>query len=342
MNISKSEFGTTADGSVFSRYTLKNASGASITVTDYGCRLIHIMVPDKQGSLTDVCLNYDTGEQYLQDSLSMGAIVGRCANRIDKGRFTLNGREYQLSTNSGPHHLHGGNAGFSQHVWSTHIQDDRITFSRISPDGEEHYPGNLSVSVTYIWSEDNELFIDYEASCDQDTPFSITSHAYFNLNGQGDSDVSTHELLIEADEITELNAELIPTGTILPVDHTPFDFRALTRLGEGLKTSHPQLQITGTYDQNFVIKEDGFREAAILQSPKTGIRMTCFTDQKGMQLYVPWRMAKECPGEAAQRLYYAVCLETQSFPNAVNIPDFPSMILHAGEAYHSRTMYHFS
>lgn len=342
MTITKNTFGTTEGGAEFSTYTIVNSSGASVTVSDYGCRLISIKVPDKQGELKDVCLKYPDSSYYLKDNISMGAVVGRCANRIDKGHFVLNGKEYQLAINNGPNHLHGGPTGFGQRIWDTTIQEDSIIFSRFSPDGEENYPGNLNVSVTYTWSEDNELSIIYDASCDQDTPFSVTSHGYFNLNGEGFSDVSDHELRIDADYITELNPTQIATGVLLPVENTPFDFRTMKPVVQDILTPHPQLAIGHTYDQNFVLNGDGLREAAVLQSKKSGIRMTCFTDQPGVQLYVPCFIPQDKKSEDTPPMYCAVCLEAQHFPNAVNIPEFPSVILHPEEKYHSKTLYHFS
>ena len=183
MKITKNEFGMTKDNQPISLYTIENASGASVTLSDYGCRIIKIMVPNKEGKLTDVILGLMNADEYLADDASLGAVVGRCANRIAKGHFTLNDKEYNLAINNGPNHLHGGPTGFAQRVWTGKVTDDKVTFTRISPDGEEGYPGNLTVSVTYGWSEDNELSIVYEASCDQDTVFSVTSHGYFNLNG---------------------------------------------------------------------------------------------------------------------------------------------------------------
>lgn len=342
MTITKNAFGTTEGGAEFSTYTIENSSGASVTVSDYGCRLISIKVPDKQGELKDVCLKYPDSSYYLKDNISMGAVVGRCANRIDKGRFTLNGKEYQLAINNGPNHLHGGPTGFGQRIWDTTIKDDAIVFSRLSPDGEENYPGNLNVMVTYTWSEDNELAIIYDANCDQDTPFSVTNHAYFNLNGENFSDVSEHELRIDADYITELNPTQIATGVLLPVENTPFDFRTMKSIGQDILVEHPQLAIGHTYDQNFAINGDGLREAAVLQCKKSGIRMTCFTDQPGVQLYVPCFIPQKGNNDNNSPLYCAVCLETQHFPNAVNIPEFPSVILHPEEKYHSTTLYHFS
>lgn len=199
MKITKNEFGMTKDNQPISLYTIENASGASVTLSDYGCRIIKIMVPNKEGKLTDVILGLMNADEYLADDASLGAVVGRCANRIAKGHFTLNDKEYNLAINNGPNHLHGGPTGFAQRVWTGKVTDDKVTFTRISPDGEEGYPGNLTVSVTYGWSEDNELSIVYEASCDQDTVFSVTSHGYFNLNGEGNGTVLDQELRIDAD-----------------------------------------------------------------------------------------------------------------------------------------------
>ena len=213
MKITKNEFGMTKDNQPISLYTIENASGASVTLSDYGCRIIKIMVPNKEGKLTDVILGLMNADEYLADDASLGAVVGRCANRIAKGHFTLNDKEYNLAINNGPNHLHGGPTGFAQRVWTGKVTDDKVTFTRISPDGEEGYPGNLTVSVTYGWSEDNELSIVYEASCDQDTVFSVTSHGYFNLNGEGNGTVLDQELRIDADAITELNDKTVAKGT---------------------------------------------------------------------------------------------------------------------------------
>lgn len=343
MKITKKEFGITDDNQAFSLYTIENTSGASVTVSDYGCRLIRLEVPDKKGVLTDVSLGYNDASAYAHDQASLGAVVGRCANRIAKGHFTLNGNEYQLALNNGPNHLHGGPGGFGQRVFLAKISDDKVIFSRTSPDGEEGYPGNLQFSVTYGWSEDNELSITYEATCDTDTVFSVTSHGYFNLDGVNAENALDHELRIYSDSITAVDSTMAANGKILPVEGTPFDFREMKRIGQDITADHQQLALTGTYDQNFIINGDGLREAAVLQSRKSGIRMTCFTDQPGLQVYVPTG-ALPFPGKNGSDYpaFSSVCLETQQFPNAVNIPEFPSVILRAGETYRSKTLYHFS
>ncbi len=343
MKISKSTYGTTAQGASVSRYRIENESKASVTVSDYGCRLMQITVPDRRGQMTNVCLELSDLNEYLNDDASLGVVAGRCANRIANGRFTLNGKTYTLSRNNGPNHLHGGPTGFGRRIWDGKISGDTVVFSRLSPDGEEGYPGNLNVSVTYGWSDCNELSILYEASCDADTVFSVTSHGYFNLDGAGSPTVLNHELSIDSDFFTEIDNTQIPTGRILPVADTPLDFRSFKTIGADINAENSQLAITGTYDHNLVLNGDGFRRAAILQSKNSGIRMTCLTDQPALQLYVPnqsiHRTGKD---RCAYPAFSSVCLETQHYPDSVHHPDFPSVILKAGETYQTRTIYRFS
>ncbi len=343
MNIIKSEYGFTNDGTPISLYRIENASGASVTVSDYGCRLISIYVPNNKGQLIDVCLGLRDASQYLEDDASVGAVVGRCANRIAKGHFTLNEESYQLAINNGPNHLHGGPTGFATRVWNTVVADDKVIFSRTSVDGEEGYPGNLKVSVTYAWSEDNELSILYEADSDKDTVFNITSHGYFNLDGQGSDSVLAHELQIDADTITEIDSTQIPTGNIISVENTPFDFREFKTLGADIHANHAQLAISETYDHNLVLNGTGLREAAVLQSRDSGIRMTCFTDQPGIQVYVPcYILHQKGKNDIDYPAFSSVCLETQHYPDSINHPDFPSVVLGADEHFKSKTIYHFS
>lgn len=343
MNITKSSFGTTKDGEEAFLYCMKNTDGAYVTITSYGCRIVKLCVPDKHGELRDICLGYDTLEEYEADTASFGAVVGRHANRIGKGIFTLNGQTWQLAINNGPNHLHGGLRGFHHYNWDSQITGNSIRFTRLSPDGEENYPGNLTMSVTYTWSEDNELSISYEATSDADTVFNTTNHTYFNLDGEDSSTVLDHTLFINADSFTEADENTLPTGKILDVTDTPFDFRKPKPIGQDIHAPHPQLQYTRTYDHNFVLSGCGLREAAVLLSENSGIRMTCFTDQPGLQIYVP-------AGSPAKRgkeghyypAYGSVCLETQHFPDATSHPDFPSVILKAGDTFKSKTIYHFS
>lgn len=343
MKISKSDFGITNNGESIHIYHLENTSGAYVEIIDFGCRLVKIVVPDRQGNMTDVCLGLDTIDGYEKDNASLGAVVGRVANRIKDGRFSLNDKDYQLAINNGSNHLHGGIIGYASKPWEATVKDDKLVLTMNSADGEEGYPGNLVLSVTYGWSEDNELSILYEASTDADTLLNVTNHGYFNLNGEGSNDILSHELFIDADEITELDDTQAPTGNILSVEGTPFDFRTMHTIGKFLNSDHGQLKKFGTYDHNFIINGTGLREAAVLQSKDTGIRMTCFTDQPGVQLYVA-NQPFDLPGKAGKTYdkFTSVCLETQHFPDAINHDNFPSIVLKPEEPFRSKTLYHFS
>jgi aldose 1-epimerase len=233
--------------------------------------------------------------------------------------------------------------GYAARLWQASISDDSLLLTLCSPDGEEGYPGNILVSVRYGWSDDNELSILYEATSDADTPFNITNHTYFNLDGQGSGSVLPHDLFIDADYITELDDTQIPTGRMLPVSGTPFDFRMMHRIGKYIDSGHEQLRKFGTYDHNFVINGAGLREAAVLQSIDSGIRMTCFTDQPGIQLYVADQTIPT-PGKGGKiyQAFTSVCLETQHFPDSINHVDFPSVILHPNDPFRSKTIYNFS
>lgn len=343
MKISKSDFGTTNTGEMTHIYHLENASGAYVEIIDFGCRLVKIVVPDREGQFRDVCLGLDSIDAYTDDTASLGAVVGRVANRIKNGRFSLNGKDYHLAINNGTNHLHGGIVGYGVKVWDSKINDDKLVLTMHSADGEEGYPGNVILTVTYGWSEDNELSILYEASTDNDTLLNVTSHGYFNLNGEGNGNILSHELFIDADAITELDDSQAPTGTLIPVDDTPFDFRTMHAIGKSIDSDFEQLQKFGTYDHNFCINGTGLREAAVLQSKESGIRMTCFTDQPGLQLYIA-NQPMALPGKNGKSYdsHTSVCLETQHFPDAVNHEDFPSIVLRPDEPFRSKTLYHFS
>lgn len=343
MKITKSDFGTLNTGENIYIYHMENANGAYVEVINFGCRLVKIVVPDRDGKMTDVCLGFDSMEDYARDNASLGAVVGRVANRIKDGHFCLDGKEYQLAINNGSNHLHGGLIGYASKPWDAKIKDDKLILTMNSYDGEEGYPGNLTLSVTYGWSEDNELSLLYEASTDADTLLNVTSHGYFNLNGEGSSEVLSHELFIDADQITELDDSQAPTGRFLPVEGTPFDFRSMHTIGKLMDSDYEQYHKFGTYDHNFVINGTGFREAAVLQSKESGIRMTCFTDQPGMQLYVANQPIEVIGKNGTQyACHTSVCLETQHFPDAINHDNFPSIVLTPDEPFRSKTLYHFS
>ncbi len=343
MKITKSDFGTTNTGENIYIYHLENAGGAYVEIINFGCRLVKIVVPDRNGNMTDVCLGFSSMDNYANDNASLGAVVGRVANRIKDGSFSLHGKTYQLAVNNGTNHLHGGLIGYGSKAWEAKVKDDKLILTLHSEDGEEGYPGNLTLSVTYGWSEDNELSILYEVSTDADTLLNVTSHGYFNLNGEGSGDVLSHELFIDADQITELDDSQAPTGTFLPVDGTPFDFRTMHTIGKLMHSDYEQFRKFGTYDHNFVINGTGLREAAVLQSKESGIRMTCFTDQPGLQLYVA-NQPIELPGKDGKTYerHTSVCLETQHFPDAINHENFPSIVLEPEAPFRSKTLYHFS
>lgn len=343
MKITKSDFGTTTSGETISLYHLENDRGAYVEIIDFGCRLVKIVVPDRNGAMTDVCLGLDTIDGYEKDDASLGAVVGRVANRIKDGRFTLNGKDYQLAVNCGSNHLHGGIVGYASRLWESKVKDDKLILTIHSADGEEGYPGNLVLTVTYGWSEDSELSILYEASADADTLLNVTNHGYFNLNGAGSGNIYSHELFIDADMITELDDTQAPTGVFLPVSGTPFDFRTMHTIGKLMHSEYEQFKKFGTYDHNFIINGSGLREAAVLQSKESGIRMTCFTDMPGLQLYVPGQPIGQTGKNGV--IYdkgSSVCLETQYYPDAINHDNFPSIVLHPGEEFRSKTIYHFS
>lgn len=343
MQFTKSTFGYTKDKELVSLYRLENSSGAYIELIDYGCRIRSICVPDKNGVLTDVCLGFREIADYEEDGgSSLGAAVGRYANRIGGASFTLNGQVYPLEKNDGNNSLHGGSKGFAYRLWSGEYHDGEIVFTRRFPDMEDGFPGNLDMKITYVWTEDNRLFIRYEGICDQDTVLNVTNHSYFNLEGYESDTVLNHELQIFSEAITENDGESIPTGLVIPVEGTPFDFRNPKTIGRDINGEHIQLVYGSGYDHNFIIAGEGFREAAILTAPKTGIRMTCYTNQPGMQLYTA-NFMKDRFGKYGEEFYYrgSVCLETQHFPNSTNIEAFPSVVLKAGEPFATTTWYTF-
>jgi aldose 1-epimerase len=341
-------FGTTADGKAVSQYTLRNASGATIKVITYGGIITEIHVPDKDGKLDDVTLGFDSLKGYLAGHPYFGALVGRYANRIGKGRFTLDGKEYTLATNNGPNHLHGGTKGFDKVVWEATMhgvktQGPYVTLHYLSRDGEEGYPGNLDLTVTYTWSDKNELTIDYTATADKPTPINLTNHAYFNLAGIHGGDILGHELMIPAEKYTPTDDTLIPTGKIEPVEGTPFDFRTQKAIGKDI--AQIKADPVG-YDLNYVLNNNDQKLvlAARVTEPKTGRVMEVHTTQPGIQFYSGNFLDGSLNGKGgvAYKKHYGFCLETQHFPDSPNHPNFPSTILKPGETFKSTTRYTFS
>lgn len=338
--VRKIPFGKTKQGQAVTRFEIVTQA-LTLSVLDYGATVQEILVPDKDGLLVDVALGHDTIEGYETHDGCLGATVGRVANRLGGGAFDLNGKHYTLYKNDGENTLHGGKRGFDKYVWDAQILPDGVKFSRLSPDGEEGFPGNLHVSVTYL-VKDGAISIIYDAVSDQDTLCNLTNHTYFNLNGGGTA--LHHTLQINADRFTENSDQCMPDGKLLDVAGTPFDFRTPKEIGRDIGMDDIQLKNCGGYDHNFCLPDTGeLVEAAVLRSEKTGITMKTFTTMPGMQLYTanflgPWK------GRGG-KLYEnrgAVCLETQFYPNAMQCAAFRKPILKAGEKYHEETIYAFS
>jgi len=346
-------FDTTETGRLVKLYTLTNANGVELRAMNYGGIILSLRVPDRDGTFDDVVLGYETLAAYVDESPYFGAIVGRYANRIAGGRFTLNGKTYDLATNNGPNHLHGGTVGFDQRVWAAKPFVDEhgagIELSYTSPDGEEGYPGTLDTTVRYTLTDDNQLIVYYEATTTETTPVNLSQHTYFNLAGDGRRDVLDHRLMLNANRFTPVDATLIPTGALHPVAGTPFDFTSPTPIGARIDADHPQIAYGGGYDHNFVLDrsaagKDSLALAARVVEPQTGRVMTVHTTEPGVQFYTGNFLDGSLTGKdgAVYDRHYGFCLETQHFPDSPNQSNFPSTILQPGETYRSRTIFTFS
>ena len=345
--VSRTVTSTLVDGKPIEVYTLTNAAGVQVKAMSYGGIITSWRVPDRQGRFADIVLGYDDPASYLKNnSPYFGAIIGRYGNRIGKARFTLDGRAYPLAANDGANHLHGGRRGFDKVLWdaqAVRAGGAGVVFTRTSPDGEEGYPGSLKVRVTYTLSNKNELAVMYEATTDKPTPVNLTQHTYFNLAGQGTADVLAHELRINADRYTPVDATLIPTGQLASVDKTPFDFRKPTAIGARIKGDDPQLQFGRGYDHNWVLSrsESELSLAADVFEPKSGRTLQVRTTEPGLQFYSGNFLDGTITGKDGRiyRQRYGFCLETQHFPDSPNQPTFPSTILRPGATYRSRTVF---
>ena len=321
-----------------------NASGIQAKVFPFGATLQSLTVNDAEGAATDVVLGFDTVDEYRNSDLYFGGTIGRFANRIGGASFCLNGREYLLAANDGLNHLHGGGEGFHKKMWTVTEQTERsAVFSRVSADGEEGYPGNLQIRVEFSVDDDHSLRICYDAVSDEDTLINLTNHAYFNLNGHKSGSAMEHLLQLNADSITENGPGCLPTGRILSVTGTPFDFRSAKPLAPGLVCGDTQIELCGGYDHNFVLAGEGLRKIGTLIGEKSGIVMEIETDQPGVQLY-SGNFLKPTNGKdgAAYSCRHSICLETQHFPDTIHHPEFPSVVLRKGERFHSETIYRFS
>ena len=332
------------DGTKIESYALLNAQGASARLITFGAALLELHVPDRNGKQGDVVLGFDNLPQYLAKNPFFGVTVGRYANRIAKGRFTLDGKEYQLAINNGPNSLHGGATGFDHKVWTAHPKDTpegpSVRFTYVSMDGEENYPGTLTVSVTYTLTDKNELKLDYSAETDKATILNLTNHSYFNLTGSGD--ILNYTLFLSADSFTAVDSTLIPTGEIKSVANTPLDFRTPTAIGAHIA----ELKEVGGYDHNYVVngKPGTLRVAARVEDPASGRQMEVWTTEPGVQFYSAIHLDDSITGKggAKYQKYGAICLETQHYPDSPNHPDFPTTVLRPGTKFISETIYKFS
>ena len=345
--VSKSSFGSVPDAGAVDLFTLTNANGVEIRAITYGAIITSIRVPDRAGRFADVVLGFDNLEGYLKGHPYFGTVVGRYGNRIAGGRFTLNGQVYKLAQNNGPNHLHGGNKGFDKYVWKGEpLGNGRgVAFSRTSPDGEEGYPGNLTARVSYTLTDKNELIVDYHATTDKATPVNLTQHSYFNLSGDPSTTILGHQLTLDADRYTPVDATLIPTGALAPVQGTPFDFRKPTTIGARIDQRHEQLMFGRGYDHNWVLNRKGRQPgfAARLLDPTSGRTLDVSTTEPGVQFYTGNFLDGTIKGKGGQvyNQRAGLCLETQHFPDSPNKPTFPSSIVQPGKDYRTTTVFTF-
>jgi aldose 1-epimerase len=345
--VKREPFGS-IDGRAIEQFTLTNKNGVEVRAITYGAIITSIKTPDRTGAIGDIVLGFDSLQGYLAGHPFFGAIVGRYGNRIAKGRFTIDGTEYKLATNNGPNHLHGGVKGFDKQVWQADILppmagQSTVTFSYTSADGEEGYPGRLVVEVAYTLNDNNELLVEYEARSDKATHVNLTQHSYFNLSG--DADILGHELTIDADRYTPVDATLIPTGELAPVEGTPFDFRKSTAIGARIGAADPQIKNGSGYDHNWVLNRTGpdLQRAARVVEPKSGRTLEVSTTEPGMQFYAGNFLDGKLIGKGG-RSYgkrSGFCLETQHFPDTPNQANFPTTLIKAGERYHTKTVFAF-
>ena len=349
MGIKETVFGKTNDGQIVHLYTLTNKNGVSASFTDFGGTWVSMNVPDKDGRFEDVCLGFDTVEGYENNKPHLGAIIGRYANRIDGGKFSLDGKEYQLEINNGNNSLHSGTNYWHYRMWDAGIFEDEgsdmVTFMLQSPDGDQGFGGEARVSVSYVLADDNSLTISYSFVCDKKTPVNLTNHAYFNLAGEGSGEIYDQEVMINADAFLPCDENAIPTGEIRSVNGTPMDFREYRRIGDGIDSDYDAIKQGGGYDHNWVINNyDGnLRLAATARDKKSKRVMEVYTDLPGVQFYTS-NSLKETVGK--NEVHYskrsAYCFETQFFPNAINNPKFIQPVVGELEEFISETVYKFS
>lgn len=342
--VTVSEFGKMSDGRTVKKYTIENAAGMSISMIDLGAVLQSAIVPDKNGNKLDVTLGYDEVKPYEAGMNCFGSTIGRHANRIKGGTFTINGVKYQLFINDGINNLHSAPNGFHIRMFEAEIVgDDAVKFTMDSPEGDQGFPGHAVCSVTYSLTEDNAMVLSYEAESDKDTVMNMTNHAYWNLNGFADGSVEKHLLKISAVNYTPLLPNQTPCGDVVPVEGTPFDFREFKEIGQDINEENEQLAIGNGYDHNFMIDGEGMRVHAVLKGEKSGMTMTVCSDLPALQIYTGNGLNVSVPGKGGAMYvkHGGIALETQYVPDALNLPQFESPILKAGEKYLTKTIYKF-
>ncbi len=345
--VAKAPFGNLSDGTPVSLYTMTNSQGVTMKVINYGGIIVSLEVPDRNGKMVDVVLGLDSLGTYEKRNPFFGALVGRYGNRIAKGKFTLDRKEYDLAKNNNGNHLHGGLVGFDKKVWKVEevpsADGVALKLSYLSKDMEEGYPGNLNAEVTYTLTDDNTVRLDYKATTDKKTVINLTQHTYFNFNG-GKSNILDHEVSINADRFVPVDEGLIPTGELRPVENTPFDFRTPFRIGERINADNEQIRLGKGYDHCWVLNGEGLKVAAEVYDPSSGIEMTVRTTEPGVQFYTGNFLDGSLTGKNGvvynQRMGF--CLETEHFPDSPNQSSFPSVVLSPGETYSTQTSYQFS
>lgn len=343
----KEFFGTLADGTEISLYTLRNAGGMAVKVADLGAILVSVFVKDAKGVERDVVLGYDTPQEYVDNTCYFGAVIGRSGNRIDKGHFTIDGKEYQLAVNDNENNLHSGPDGYNIRRWDVKQADDSsITFALDSPDGDQGFPGNFHVEMSYTLTDENEIILHYTGISDADTVANLTNHTYFNLGGHDSGSMLDQVLMLNAEYYTPVrDGQAIPTGEIAPVEGTPMDFTAAKTIGRDIEADFEQLKFVGGYDHNFVLSREAGEKKKIAEAycEATGIRMEAYTDCAGVQFYAG-NFITEHSGKGGVHYgpRHGFCLESQYYPNSVNQEGFASPLLRAGEKYDSTTSYKFT
>lgn len=345
--ISDAAFDKTIDGKQVKLYHLKGKGNIQVAITNYGAKIVSLLAPDKQGQLADVELGYDNIDQYVNTKERYyGGIVGRYGNRIAKGKFKVDGKEYTLATNNGVNHLHGGKKGFNDVVWDAEQPNDHtLKLHYLSKDGEEGYPGNLDITLTYELTDSNEVKIDYTATTDKATVVNLTNHSFFNLHGAGNGDINDHVMYINADKFTPVDSTLIPSGKLEPVKGTPMDFTTPTKIGERVDADFEQLKFGKGYDHNYVLNKKGkeLSLAATVEEPQSGRFLEVWTTEPGVQFYGGNFLDGTDKGKEGKTYVHrgAFCLETQHYPDSPNQPSFPSVVLKPGQTYSSTCVYKF-